>query len=76
MSVGLVNEGLDLVATLHAALINSQQWERDAYLRALLQEEPVLALPDLTQREKETLIALRLRWGLLPISAQPHPCQG
>ena len=44
---------------LHSAMSNSTEWERKVYLRAMLHEEPVLALPGLTQRQKEALIALR-----------------
>ena len=54
-----LKEGLDPVSALHAALSNSHKWEREHYLRAFEHEEPVLALPDLTQRQKEALVALR-----------------
>ncbi|MGH2583217.1 MAG: MarR family transcriptional regulator [Anaerolineales bacterium] len=54
-----LKEGLDPTSALHSALSNSAEWERKIYLRAFLHEEPVLALPDLTQRQKEALIALR-----------------
>jgi DNA-binding MarR family transcriptional regulator len=54
-----LKEGRDPVSALYEAFDNSHDWERQHYLRALLQEEPVLALPDLTQRQKEALIALR-----------------
>lgn len=54
-----MKEGQDPYTALHSALTNSHEWERQAYLRAFLQEEPVLALPDLTPRQKDALIALR-----------------
>ena len=54
-----LKEGLEPYAALRSALSNSAKWERQVYLRAFLQEEPVLALPDLTQRQKDALIALR-----------------
>ena len=40
-----LKEGLDPTSALHAALSNSAEWERQVFLRAFLQEEPVLALP-------------------------------
>jgi len=54
-----LKEGLDPTSALHSALSNSADWERQVYLRAFIHEEPVLALPDLTPRQKEALIALR-----------------
>ena len=54
-----LKDGSDPLAALRSALSASPQWERQVFLRAFLQEEPVFALPDLTQRQKEALIALR-----------------
>ena len=54
-----MKEGQDPYSALHSALVNSHEWERQTYLRAYLQEEPVMALPDLTPRQKDALIALR-----------------
>ncbi len=54
-----LKEGQDPYSALRSALSNSPEWERQVYLRAFLQEEPVMALTDLTPRQKDALIALR-----------------
>jgi DNA-binding MarR family transcriptional regulator len=54
-----LKEGRIPLDSLYDALCNSTQWERDAYLRAFAHHAPVLALPDLTARQKDALIALR-----------------
>lgn len=54
-----LKDGRTPIDALYDALCNSTQWERDAYLRFFTQQAPVLALPDLTPRQKDALIALR-----------------
>jgi DNA-binding MarR family transcriptional regulator len=54
-----LKKGLQPPDALHAALDDSPDWERQLHLRAFLNEDPVLALPDLSPRQKDALIVLR-----------------